>query len=121
MNSTTFLLSSNSNPEVDGNQNTFRVVDFQPHPSILTLIFASLDQEMDLTIRSLNFRVGSLRTIHLSDPTRLGPLAEKTMSAAISESSVGFSNEVNSPVSFKPMENIEDTIEELNEIMEKLT
>jgi hypothetical protein len=75
---------------------------------------------MDLTIGSLNFRVGSLETIRLSDPTRLGPSAEKTTSAAISESSVGSSSEVNSPVSFKPMENIEDTIEELDEIMENL-
>jgi hypothetical protein len=34
--------------------------------------------------------------------------------------SVGSSSEVNSPVSFKPTENIEDTVEELNEIMEIL-
>jgi hypothetical protein len=33
---------------------------------------------------------------------------------------VGSSREVNSPVIFKPMENIEDTIEELAEIMENL-
>jgi hypothetical protein len=44
----------------------------------------------------------------------------KTMSVARSESSVGSSGEVNSPVSFKPMQNIEDTVEELNEIMENL-
>jgi hypothetical protein len=42
------------------------------------------------------------------------------MSAVITESSVGSSSEVKSPVSFKPMENKEDTIEELNEIMENL-
>jgi hypothetical protein len=40
--------------------------------------------------------------------------------AAKSESSVGSSSEVNSPISFKPMENIEDTAEELDEIMENL-
>jgi hypothetical protein len=50
----------------------------------------------------------------------LGSSAEKTASTAISESSVGSSSEVNSLVSFKPTENIEDTIEELNEIMENL-
>jgi hypothetical protein len=102
MNSTTFSLSSNSNPKVDGNEITFGVVDFQPHPSTLTPVFPSLDQEMDLTIGSLNFHIGSLGTICLSDPTRSGPSAEKTAFAAISESSVGSSSEVNSPVSFKP-------------------
>jgi hypothetical protein len=38
----------------------------------------------------------------------------------MSESSVGSSSEVNSPVSFTPMENIGDTLEELDEIMENL-
>jgi hypothetical protein len=33
---------------------------------------------------------------------------------------VGYSSEVNSPVSLKTTKNIEDTIEELNEIMENL-
>jgi hypothetical protein len=71
MNSTAFSLSSSSNPKVDGNQITFGAVDFQPHPSTLTPVFASLDQEMDLTIGSLNFRVGSLGKTHLSDLTRV--------------------------------------------------
>jgi hypothetical protein len=75
---------------------------------------------MDLTIRSLNFHVGSLGTIHLSDSTRSDPLAQKNAPAAISESSIGSSSEVNSPVSFTPMDNIENTIEELDEIMENL-
>jgi hypothetical protein len=120
MNSTAFLLSSNSNPEVDGNQITFGAVDFQPHPSTLTPVFASLDQEMDLMVGSLNFCVGSLGTIRVLDPTRLDLSAEKTAFAAISESSVSSSSEVNSPVNFKPTENIVDTIEELDEIMENL-
>jgi hypothetical protein len=60
MNSTAFSLSTNSNPKVDENQVTSEAIDFQPHPPTLTPVFASLDQEMDLTIRSLNFRVGSL-------------------------------------------------------------
>jgi hypothetical protein len=75
---------------------------------------------MDLMIESLNFHVGSLGTSRLLDPTKLGPSAGKNASAVISESSVGSSSEVNSPVSFKPTESIEDTIEELNEIMENL-
>jgi hypothetical protein len=120
MNSMVFSLLANSNSRIDENQVTSETVDFQPHPPTLTLVFASLDQEMDLTIRSLNFRVGSLGTIRLSDPTKLGLLAEKTATAAMSESSVGSPSEVNLPVSFTPMENIEDTIEELDEIMENL-
>jgi hypothetical protein len=39
---------------------------------------------------------------------------------AISESSVGSSSEVNSPVSFTTMENMEDKIEEFDETMENL-
>jgi hypothetical protein len=75
---------------------------------------------MDLTIGSLNFHVGSLGMTRLSDPTRLGPSAEKTTSVAISKSLVGSSSDVNLPISFKPTENIEGTIEELDEIMENL-
>jgi hypothetical protein len=116
----TFSLSPNSNSKIDENQIFFGAVDFQPHPPTLTPVFEILDQEMDLTIRSLNFRVGSLGTICLSDPTNSSLSAGKTMSVARSVSSVGSSSEVNSPVSFKLMENIEDTIEELNEIMENL-
>jgi hypothetical protein len=39
---------------------------------------------------------------------------------AISESSVGSSSEVNSPVSLTTMENMKDKIKELNETMENL-
>jgi hypothetical protein len=63
MNLTAFLLSTNNNSKIDGNQVTSEAIDFQPHPSTLTPVFASLDQEMDLTIESLNFRVGCLGTI----------------------------------------------------------
>jgi hypothetical protein len=38
----------------------------------------------------------------------------------MSESSVGSSSEVNSPVSFTTTENIKDTIEELDKTMENL-
>jgi hypothetical protein len=120
MNSTAFSLSTNSNSKINGNQVTSEAVDFQPHPPILTPVFASLEQEMDLTIGSLNFRIGSLGTIRLSDLTKSGPSEGKTASAAMSESSVSTSSEVNSPVSVTPTENIEDTIEELNKIMENL-
>jgi hypothetical protein len=75
---------------------------------------------MDLTIGSLNFRVGSLGTTRLSDPINSGPSVGKTASAARSESSVGSSSEVNSQVSFKPTKNIDGTIEELDEFMENL-
>jgi hypothetical protein len=120
MNSTAFSLSANSNSKVDGNQISFGTINFQPHPSAHTLIFASLDQGMDLTIGSLSFHVGSIGSIRLSDPTKSDPSADKTTTMAVSESSVGSSSEVNSPVSFTPTENMEDKIEELDETMENL-
>jgi hypothetical protein len=107
MNSTVFSLLANNNLKFDGNQISFGTIDFQPYPSILTPVFASLDQDMDLTIRSLNFRVGSLGLIRLSDSTKLDPSTRKYATIAISESSVGSSSEVNSPVSFATTENIE--------------
>jgi hypothetical protein len=114
MNSTAFSLPANSNSKVDGNQISFGTIDFQPHPPTFTPVFASLDQEMDLTIGRLNFRVGSSGTIRLSDPTKSDPSEGKTAAMAMSESSVGSSIEVNSPVSFTTMENMEDKIEEYN-------
>jgi hypothetical protein len=48
------------------------------------------------------------------------PSAGKTMTMAISESSVGSSIEVNSLVSFMMMESMEDKIEELNKIIRNL-
>jgi hypothetical protein len=120
MNSTAFSLPANINSKVDGNQISFGTVDFQSHPPTLNPVFASLDQEMDLTIGSLNFRVGSLGSIRLSDPTKSDPSPGKTVIMAISESSVGSSSEVNSLVSFTTMENIEYKIEELDETMENL-
>jgi hypothetical protein len=92
MNSTAFLLSTNSNPKVDENQVTSEAVYFQPHTPTLTPVFASLDQEMNLTIGSLNFRIGSLGTTRLSDLTKSDPSTEKTASATISESLAGSSS-----------------------------
>jgi hypothetical protein len=57
MNSTAFLLLANSNPEVDENQISFETIDFQPHLSNFTPIFESMDQDMELMNRSLNFRI----------------------------------------------------------------
>jgi hypothetical protein len=99
---------------------SFGTVDFQPHPSTLTPVFASLDQEMDLMIGSLNFCADSLGSIRLSDLTKSDLSAGKTATMVMSESSVGSSSEVNSPVSFTTIENMEDKIEELDETMENL-
>jgi hypothetical protein len=63
-----------------------------------------MDQDMDLMIRSLNFRVRSLGSIRLSDPAKLGPLASESKIVAVLESSVGSSNEVNTPGSFAATE-----------------
>jgi hypothetical protein len=51
---------------------------------------------------------------------KLDQSAGKTATMGTSESSVGSFSEVNSPVSFTMMENIEDKIEELNKTMENL-
>jgi hypothetical protein len=104
MNSTAFLLLANSSPKVNENQISFGTVDFQPHSSNFTPIFESLDQDMDLTIGSLNFRVGSLGSIRLSDPIKPDPSASEAKTIAMSESSVGSSSEANSPVSFATSE-----------------
>jgi hypothetical protein len=120
MNSTAFLLLANSNSKVDRNQISFGTVDFQLHPPTLTPVFASLDQEMDLTIGSLKFHIRSLGSIRLSDSTKSDPSARKTVTIAMSESSVGSSSEVKSPASFATTENIGGKIEELNETMDNL-
>jgi hypothetical protein len=105
MNLTAFLILANNNPEVDGNRISFGTIDFQPHLTNLTPVFASLDHEMDLTIRSLNFRIGSLGSIRLSDSAKPDLSASETKTIEMSESSVGSSSEVNSPVSFATAEN----------------
>jgi hypothetical protein len=96
MNSMAFSLLANSNPKVDENQ------------------------EMDLMIGSLKFRVRSLGSTRLSDLVILDPSASETKTIAMSGSSVGSSSEVNSPVSFTIAENTGEKIEELDETMEKL-
>jgi hypothetical protein len=96
MNSTAFLLLANSNPEVNGNQ------------------------EMDLTIGSLNFHVESSGSTCLSDPANLDPSASETKTITMTGSSVGSSSEVNSPVSFTTVVNTGEKIEELDETMDNL-
>jgi hypothetical protein len=75
---------------------------------------------MDLTIGSFNFPFGSPGSVRLSDPVNSGPSAGKTTIAATSETSVGSSSAVNSPVSIKPVKGKGNTIKELDEIMENL-
>jgi hypothetical protein len=48
------------------------------------------------------------------------PSAEKTVTIAMTESSVGSSSEANSPVSFAKMEKREERIKELDELMGNL-
>jgi hypothetical protein len=91
MNSMTFLLLANSNPEVDENQ------------------------EMELTIRSLRFYVGPSGSTRLSDPIKSGPSASKAKRIPISGSSVGSSNEVNSPVSLTTTEDMQEKFKEFDE------
>jgi hypothetical protein len=63
-----------------------------------------MDQDMDFTIGSLNFHVGSLGLIRLSDPAKPGLSASEPKTVAMSESSEGSSSEVNSPVNFAETE-----------------
>jgi hypothetical protein len=105
INSMAFSLLSKSNSKIDENWITFGAVDFQPHPPTLALVFASLNQEMDLAIGSFNFHVKSLGSVRLLDLVKAGPSAGKTTSAANLGTSIGSSSEVNSPVSVEPMKN----------------
>jgi hypothetical protein len=91
MNSTAFSLLANSNPTVNKSQ------------------------EMELTIRSLSFYVGPSGSTRLSDPAKSGPSTSKTKTITKSESSVGSSSEVNSPVSPAAIENLQKKLEELDE------
>jgi hypothetical protein len=118
MNWMAFSLLANSNSEVDENQISFETVDFQPHQSNFTPIFESMDQDIDLTIESLNFRVGSSSSICLSDLAKPGPSASESKTVAVSELSVGSSSEINSPVSFAATEIEEGKIAEVDKTME---
>jgi hypothetical protein len=95
MNSTTFSLLANSNPEVDENQ------------------------EMELTFGSLSFCIGPSGSSRLSDPTKLVPSASKTERITASGSSVGSSSEANSLVSLAATENLHEKFEEPDETGQK--
>jgi hypothetical protein len=116
MNSMAFSLSANNNSQVDKIQIPFGTVDFQPLQSSFTQVFESMDQDMDLMIESLNFRVGSLGLILLSDPMKADSSASEPETVAMSESSEGSSSEVNSPVSLAEAK--EGKITEGDETME---
>jgi hypothetical protein len=104
MNSAAFLLLANSSPEADEIQIPFGTINFQPYQPSFTQVFESVDQDMDLTIGSLNFHVGSLGSIRLLDPAKPGPSASEPKTVAMAESSEGSSSEVNSPVSLAGIE-----------------
>jgi hypothetical protein len=78
-----FSLLSKRHSKIGGNQITFGAVDFQPHPPTLAPIFANLDQGVDLTIGSFNFRVGSLGSVRLSDPMKSVRRKEKPQSCQL--------------------------------------
>jgi hypothetical protein len=120
MNLTAFSLLANISSEVDENQITFVTINFEPHPSNFTPIFESMDQDMDLTIGSLNFRIGSLGSIRLSDPAKPDQSASKTKTVAMSKSLVGSSIEANSSVSFATTEIIGGKIAEVDETPKNL-
>jgi hypothetical protein len=92
MNSTVFSLLANSSTEVDENQ------------------------EMELTIGSLNIFIEPSGSSRLSDPTKQDPLASKPKTIAMMEYSEGSSSEVNSPVSSGEVQ--KGKIAEDNEAME---
>jgi hypothetical protein len=77
-----------------------------------------MDQDMDLTIESLNFHVRSLGLIRLSDPVKPGLSASKSKTETMSKSSAGSSSKVNSSVSFTEIETEERKIAEGDETME---
>jgi hypothetical protein len=63
-----------------------------------------MDQDIDLTIESLNFRIGSLGLIRLSDLAKPGPLGSDPKTVTMLESSEGSSCEVNSLVNLAETE-----------------
>jgi hypothetical protein len=84
MNSTAFLLLANSSAEVDENQ------------------------EMELTIGSLNILIGPSGSSRLSDPMKQDLSTSELKITAVMEYSEGSSSEVNSPVSPEEMQKRKD-------------
>jgi hypothetical protein len=75
---------------------------------------------MELTIGSLSFYIRPSGSTRLSDPTKSDPSASKAERIIVSESSVGSSGEVNSPVSLTTIEDMKDKFEEFDETRGKL-
>jgi hypothetical protein len=75
---------------------------------------------MELTFGSLSFYIGPSGSTRLSDPTKSGPSASKTERITASESSVGSSSEVNSPVNLTATEDLKEKLEEFDETRGKL-
>jgi hypothetical protein len=92
MNSTAFLFLANISAGIVGNQ------------------------EMELTIRSLNILIGPSGLTRLSDPAKPDPSASEPETLAMMEYSEGSSSEVNSPVSLEEVQ--ERKIAEGDETME---
>jgi hypothetical protein len=65
-----------------------------------------------------NFHIGYLGYVCLLDLINLGPSAGKTTAVATSETLVGSSSKVNSPIIIKQKKG--STVEELDEIMENI-
>jgi hypothetical protein len=95
MNLTTFSLLASNNPEVDE------------------------DQEMELSFGSLSFYIRSSGSTRLSDLTKSDSSASKTEKITASESSVGSSSEVNSPVSLAAIKDMKEKLEEFDETQGK--
>jgi hypothetical protein len=95
MNLTAFSLLASNNPEVNENE------------------------EMELTFGSLSFYIRPSGSTRLSDPTKSGPSASKTERIKASESSMGSSRKVNSPVSLTAAEDMKEKLEEFDETQGK--
>jgi hypothetical protein len=120
MDSIAFSPSSWSNLTIYGSQSSFGTISFRSHPPTLILVFANLNREIDLTFRSLNFCIGSLGSLRLSDMIYLGPSASKTTATTTLESSVGSSSEVKLLVIIKPVESEGNLANPLDEILYNL-
>jgi hypothetical protein len=95
MNLTAFSLLASNHPEIDE------------------------DQEIEPTFGSLSFYIRPSGSTRLSDPTKSGPSASKTKRITASESSVGSSSEVNSPVSLAAAKYMKEKLEEFDKTRRK--
>ena len=92
--------SSTSSSAGGGDQIRFGTVNFLPHPPALLPAFVDFGQEMDLTIGSFNFLVGTQGSFRLSDPIFSDLSAGNPGSPGSSTPFVDPSNEANSSPSY---------------------